>query len=548
MDNFRNNRQNRRTSGSLDGFIAGAPRSRPAAANISSQKRPASTLGNFRSVDGFHPSSPSTLTTTAKQPAARQPNRDETGRIKLDMPPAASKSSRKLRKWPKLALKTSGIMALILIVLGGALFGRGLLKARQIFKGGGGAAALNSNVNPSQLRGEGDGRINLLMLGKGGPGHSGADLTDTIIVASIDPVQKEAALLSIPRDFYVKSGSMGYSKINSVYANAKNQELNKMSSKDPKRTQKGEEAGLKAVEGVVEASIGIPIHYRVMVDFNGFKKAIDTVGGVEANITKELAVSEQMTIDNKRYFLNVQPGKQRFDGFRALAFARSRYTSARGDFDRAGRQRLILVALKDKIFSSGTYGNPIKINQLISNFGNNIQANMTTDEVVRLYKIGSEIESNKILSLSLADPPNVMIKSSSNERGESIQIPKAGLGNYKEIHSFVRNSLKDSFLKNENATVAVLNGTNVAGLATRTADDLKSYGYNISQIADAPTKGLGQTVVVDMRNNQKPFTEHYLETRFSVKSVNSLPDKSIIPGNADFVIILGQNEVSRLGN
>lgn len=546
MDNFRNNKQNRRPTGSLDGFLAGSHSKRQIPETNSISNRTGSTLGNFRSMDGFNPSRPNTLKTTART-GGRQPHRDETGQIKLNMPPVASRRDRKARKWPKLAMKSFGIFLILTVLLGGAFIGRGLLTARQIFKGGGGAAALQANVNPAQLRGEGDGRVNVLMLGKGGLGHEGADLTDTIIIASIDPIQKEAALLSIPRDFYVKS-SGSYSKINAVYSNAKSSALSKVSSKDSKRNQKGEDAGLKAVEDAVQTAMGIPIHYHVLVDFNGFKKAIDTVGGVDAVVTKELAVSENMTIDNRRYFLNVKEGKQHFDGFRALAFARSRHTSPRGDFDRAGRQRLILVALKEKVFSSGTYGNPIKINQLISNFGNNIQANMTTDEVVRLYKIGTGIESSKILSLSLVDPPNVMIKSSANDRGESIQIPKAGLGNYKEIHSFVRNSLKDSYIKNENASIAVLNGTGVAGLATRTADDLKSYGYNITQIADAPTKGFTQTVVVDMRANKKPYTEHYLETRFSVKSVNNLPDKSIIPGNADFVIILGQNEVSRLGN
>ncbi len=97
------------------------------------------------------------------------------------------------------------------------------IKTRGIFHGDGqGAAALEKDVvDPTKLAGEGDGRINILLLGKGGVGHEAPDLTDTILVASIDPVQNEAALLSIPRDLYVKDKKGNSTKINALYSNAK---------------------------------------------------------------------------------------------------------------------------------------------------------------------------------------------------------------------------------------------------------------------------------------------------------------------------------------
>lgn len=545
MDNFHNNKQNRRRPNSMDGFIGGQsqPSKRP---DLNNQNKRVSSLGNFGSVDGFHASGRSSLQAAPKS-TGRQPQRDPTGRIEMGLTPAARSSRKKSRSWGKTAFKSFSVLVVISVLVVGYLFGKGYLKARQIFKGGGGAAALQENVDPSKLRGEGDGRVNILMLGKGGLGHDGADLTDTIVIASVDPIQKEAALLSIPRDFYVKfNGS--YVKINEVYVDAKNQALAKLSSKDTSRAQKGEDAGLKAIEDTIQTTIGIPIHYHLMVDFTGFKEAIDTVGGVDLNVPSELAVSEHMYIEGfGAYFLNVASGQQHFDGFRALAFARTRHTSPRGDFDRAERQRIIMVALKNKIFTAGTYGNPFKINQLISNFGNHIQANMTTDEVMRLYDIGKSIDASKIASVGLADPPNNYV-TTSNINGLSVVIPRAGLGNYKDIQNFVRNRLKDGFLLNENATVAIYNGSNTAGLATRTADELKSFGYNVSQIANAPTQTYGQTIIVDMRNGAKKYTKHYLENRFSVSTVSSIPDPAINPGNADFVIILGQNEVSRLNN
>jgi LCP family protein required for cell wall assembly len=235
--------------------------------------------------------------------------------------------------------------------------------------GGGNAAALQENVDPSLLKGEGDGRINILMLGKGGDGHTAPDLTDTILVASIDPVNHEAAIVSIPRDTYVKTPSSGSMKINAVYATAKSKVLTGKKVDDQKK--KAEEAGFNAIEDMTEEILGIPIHYHAMVDFQGFKDAVDAVGGVELDVTTP--VYEVMNLEGRNYTLNVNVGREKFDGFRALAYSRSRHTSTRGDFDRAERQRAILVALKSKAFSLGTLSNPIKVNDLLSALGNHVQ-------------------------------------------------------------------------------------------------------------------------------------------------------------------------------
>ncbi len=441
----------------------------------------------------------------------------------------------------KFALKGFVVLFLVSIVTGGYLFGKGYLKARQIFKGGGGAVALQENADPSTLNGEGDGRVNLLLLGTGGEEHDNASfLTDTILLVSIDPIQKEAALLSIPRDFYTKT-EYGSMKINAVYKIARNAHLNK----NPKDKDGSEKAGFDAVEQVVEKSMGVPIHYHAMVDFVGFKKAIDTVGGITINVKDP--VSEVMWIDGRSYTLNVKKGQESFDGFRALAYARSRHTSPRGDFDRSERQREMLIALKDKILSRSTLSNPIKLNQLLGDFGDHMRTNLSPSEMLRLREIGSEISGDKIQSISLVDPPNVLI-ASANVGGASAQIPKAGMNNYKEIHNFIRNKLKDGYLRNENATVSIFNGTNVTGLAARTAEELESYGYNISEVANSPIKDQVKTTVVDLRGGSKKYTKAYLEKRFGVSVVNSLPDNRIVPGDADFVIILGQNEQNRLQN
>lgn len=432
----------------------------------------------------------------------------------------------------------AGVM-LLLVVIGGFLFGKGYLKLHQIFKGGAeGAAALQDNVDPAKLKGEGDGRVNILLLGKGGDGHDGPDLTDTILIASIDPVQKQAALLSIPRDLWVSPDGFGSMKINAVYANAKYAALNrKATAKD------AETAGFNAIEKEIQEDIGIPIHYHVMVDFAGFEQAINTVGGVDINVDAAGTVRETLwdELTRKNYTLDVREGNQHFDGQRALYYARSRHTSPRGDFDRTERQRKLILALKEKVLSLGTFANPLKISQLIDAFGNHVQANMTTKEVTRLYDIGKNINPSSVMSVGLADPPNNYV-TTDNINGISIVRPRAGLTDFSEIQSYVRNALKDGFIANENASIAVLNGTATPGLATKKAAELKSYGYNVNMIGDAPTKTYTKTILVDLRNGQKKYTRHYLEQRLGVTAVTSLPDSNIQnPGNADFIIILGSN-------
>jgi LCP family protein required for cell wall assembly len=181
----------------------------------------------------------------------------------------------------------------MVVLLGGGYLGiKAYMKSRKILAGGGRAAALEENVDPTKLNGEGDGRVNVLLLGRGGLGHDGADLTDTILIASIDPVFKEAAIVSIPRDLWVQTAN-GSMKINAVYATAKQKVLN--GKKIDNQKQKAEEAGFKAIEEEVTDVLGIPIHYHGMIDFTGFRQAVDAVGGVDVNAPS--AVYENMRFD-----------------------------------------------------------------------------------------------------------------------------------------------------------------------------------------------------------------------------------------------------------
>lgn len=440
--------------------------------------------------------------------------------------------------------RVAAAFAVFLLGAGLLFGGQAWLKLRQIFEGGGTSALLQEEVDPATLRGEGDGRVNILLVGRDDIGEG---LTDTILVASINPIQKEAAILSIPRDLYVRTSDGSYSKINAVFANTSRNYLKSAGNNSSDTQRKAEDAGINALQEIVQTNIGLPIHYYGMIDLEGFMKAINTVGGIDIDVPESATVYDVMRFDGQRYILDVKEGRQHFDGLRAMAFARSRHTSSRGDFDRAERQRLILTALRGKVLSLGTFGNPTKVSRLMNDFGSHIRTNMGLEEAMRLYEIGKGIDGNAVASVALVDPPHDYLRTD-NINGQSVVVPKAGLDNYRDVQHFVRNRLRDGFLAQEDAKVAIFNGTSIPGLASRTAENLKSFGYTVTEINDAPTPGYHTTMVVDLTDGAKKYTKRYLENRFFTGARKSVPDPQIAAGEADFVIILGLNEQTRLAN
>lgn len=446
---------------------------------------------------------------------------------------AHKKKNRKT--WKKWALRGSIATFLIVILFGGFLITKGYLKLSQMFKGGGAAAAMDVNVDPTKLKGEGDGRVNILLLGRGGAGHDGPDLTDTVLVASIDPVNNKSALVSVPRDLWVKSKS-GSSKLNAVFADSKNRALKKGAD-----GAAADKAGVEATESAIEKVLGINIHYYTVVDFAGFEKAVNTVGGVNINVPEELRDST-MAWENRGNPVLAREGEQEMKGKQALMYVRSRHGSARGDFDRAERQRLFIMALKEGIMSSGTFGNPIKISKLMDDFGDHVKTDFGMNDLRRLYSLTKDISGNNMESIGLADPPNDYL-TTGTFGGQSIVQPKDGLFEYDAIKEYIRKKLPDGYIIKEKAPITVLNGTATEGMATKVGDDLKTYSYNVQKVDNAPTQDYQKTIIVDLTGKNK-FTKNYLERRFDVKATRKLPEGITIPEHErkGFVIIIGSNE------
>ncbi|HSX18338.1 MAG TPA: LCP family protein [Candidatus Saccharimonadales bacterium] len=526
---------------SIDGIVSGGRRLGVPISHSYSPNRgdQTPTLDAFtRRSDGFHATrqSPGGLGGTAAEAAEREAILDEPIVLdELDYDKRKDKVRGRIRRARlRKTLKRITLSLLILLLAGGLYLGaKFYITQRHLFRGGGRAPALASDVDISQLKGEGDGRVNILLLGIGGPGHDGPDLTDTILLASIDPINNKIALLSIPRDLWVKIPGDGYQKINAAYPYGKQQ------SKAKNLIDK-ERAGLDLLDRTLEPVIGVPIHYHAVVDFTAFQQAVDAVGGVDVNVPEQL-YDPTIAWENNYNSIIAQKGLQHMNGHKALLYAKSRETSS--DFARGERQRLILVALKDKILSAGTFANPVRISSLLDSFGSNVYTDFSRSDLSRVYQITSKVRSNAIVSLDLVTPPHNLL-TTGNINGLSIVEPRAGLFEYDDMKSYVRNALRDGFIAKENAQVAIYNATTTAGLATTTATTLKSYGYNVTTVQNATnaTNPLA-TTIVDLSKGVDKYTRHYLEQRFGVAAVSKLPSSFGIspPLGTAFVIILGQD-------
>jgi polyisoprenyl-teichoic acid--peptidoglycan teichoic acid transferase len=475
-------------------------------------------------------------------PAGQAPARSP---LDMELPGADSRPRLHLRlraKWPRLR-RTLAVAVVLVVTLGGLLVSQSYMKLHEVFRGGAGsAAALKENVDPNLLKGEGTGRVNILLMGRGGGNHDGPDLTDSMMLVSIDPVNHTSTLLSLPRDLWVNVPSAGNMKLNAVWESGEFQYLGKIApgSTNPKAIT----AGFNMVDQTIHQVLGVDVSYNALVDFQAFQQAVDTVGGINVNVPADL-VDPTMAWENGNDPVLAKAGPDSFNGKQALIYVRSRETSS--DFARADRQRAVLLALKGKVETLGTLSNPLKLAGLMNAFGNNVATDLSLKNAQRLYTIVKAIKGTNITSVDLDgnnQPTGNQYVTTANINGQSVVEPKAGLFQYNDIQQYVRGQLKDPYILKEHAKIEILNGTLVPGLASKMQADLQSYGYDVTSVGNTPNGSWVQTTLVSLSGSKDKYTKHYLEQRFNTTAADTLSDKTIPTNGADFVIIIGNDEVS----
>lgn len=219
---------------------------------------------------------------------------------------------------------------------------------------------------------EGKQRVNVLLLGGDSRGLKKNEVprSDSLIVASIDPVTKKAYLFSILRDTYVKIPGSGEDRINAALALG------------------GPNLAMKTVGDL----LGIPIQYYVYTDFKGFIALVDAIDGIDINVEKNMKYSDAE--DGHEYDINLKKGMQHLDGKMALQYVRFRH-DALSDFARTERQRNFMQAVAQKMQSTSSL---IKLPKILSSIDPYIETNLTTSDMLKLGSLGYEAKTEGMVS------------------------------------------------------------------------------------------------------------------------------------------------------
>lgn len=347
-----------------------------------------------------------------------------------------------------------------------------------------------------------DGRVNILLLGIAGGTHDGASLTDTIMVVSYDLKTNQAYLISIPRDMWLPALK---SKANAAY------EIG---------LEQGN--GLGFAKTIMGNILGIPIHYALRVDFNGFIKVIDQLGGIDITVgnsfddynypiegkendlcgyqEKEMDFTE----DQAKQF-NTQPGKVKvfispdgkiatdaaqedigakyftcryehisfksgvthMDGETALKFVRSRHgTNGEGsDFARSARQEIVLQAVRSKIISPGTIFNPSKISDILSTLGKTVDTDISVKDALEVYNLSKKLVQTHNFTLDASpkkDLPegraSLLVNPPSQNYGGAYVLVSQD-DDFSTIQNYVKKLLTGE-IKTDEATASARSGNN----------------------------------------------------------------------------------------
>jgi LCP family protein required for cell wall assembly len=394
-----------------------------------------------------------------------------------------------------------------------------------------------------KLIGEENDKINILLLGYGGAGHDGAYLTDTMMLASLKPSTKQVALISIPRD--LTAPVSGWRKINNVNAYAE---------------QAKPGSGGTATAAAITELFQTPITYYVSVDFTGFERIIDEIGGVDVNIENTFddytypATGQE---DNPNYYaryehLHFDAGPKHMDGALALKYARSRHALGPegSDFARARRQQLLMEAVKEKLLSRQTLLNPVVLSKLMSEFTKDVSTNLNTWEIIKLWSNFKDVNRSQIINKVLSDAPDGYLVSGTGQDGAYILTPRSG--NFSEIQNMVQ-TIFDSQTTDttkpvvnpitDNAKVFIANGTWVTGLASKTSSTLAEYNFNVTGAGNAVERNYAQSVVYDLsvgaKNDSLTALKKLTGATQAFNSPSWLEQYKTGNNESDFLLILG---------
>lgn len=446
-------------------------------------------------------------------------------------------------------------IAAVLLAVAGFLAFKAFNATGSVFNG-----SFADLIQHEPLKKDENGRSNFLVVGtsEDDPGHQGGNLTDSILVLSIDQEKKNAYMFSIPRDLYVDYGEAclsGYKGKINVYFSCSNEGDDDAAEQDR----------LSKTQAFIGDIVGLDIQYGVHVNYTVMRDVINAIGGeITVNIEGNdgSGPSDKIGIMDSNFdwkcgkpavrktkcppnghFIEYEPGPQVLDAEHALYLAQARgdaaptYGLAQSNFDRERNQQKIIVAMKDKALSSGTLTNLGAVTGLIDALGNNLRTNIATKEVRTLMDLAQDIKNDNINSLDFYSAENRIFTTGPIAGAGSSVYPAAGVFNYSELRSFIKKQLTAEPFMKEDPVVTVLNGTSTAGIAQLGATALEEKGFTIDTIDNAPEGSYGKVRIYQI-NSDKTASAAKLKQIYGVTPVTTEPPVSVT-GETDFVVIIG---------
>lgn len=402
--------------------------------------------------------------------------------------------------------------------------------------------------------------ITVLLLGYGGFGHDGEWLTDTILVMRYDPKTKTILQFNIPRDLYVNAPTDGknkgrWMKVNLVFGYI--MDMDKPTDDLDARyrwtdTKNKQDGAANLVADTIEPVLGFQIDYWATLSFEGFRKFIDSMGGVEVDVErafvdKEYPKNDNDKVDASYITISFKAGLQKMDGETAIRYARSRHSETPmegGDFARSRRQMRLIQAVKEKAVKENLV---LKSLDYMSALQGNVRFSLDFGELTSLgnyFNGEGKALANDIKFSSEVLNERYLADTTLPVEGYAL-LPKEGQGKYGAIQRWVQSVTSNADIRREGVYVQVLNSNGTTGVASKFTDFLLDRGFRVSQEQDSD--GVReQTEIVDYSQGAAPNTIARLKSFFpnlNVKVTQLSPDKrpKNNPSEAAIQLYLGKD-------
>ncbi len=420
-------------------------------------------------------------------------------------------------------LYTIGAIALVFILLFVFIF---TLRSSGVIKDG------RTFFSTGPLKVDKHGKTNFLLLGVAGAQEEGGNLSDSVMLVSLDAKAASLSLLSLPRDLFVASG-VGDRKLNEIYAAARY------------KNKKDGVKGLKVVKSALSEFSGVELHYGAVVNFQIFQEIVDSIGGIDMFVPQDI-VDPFYPADNYNYqtFI-IRKGKQNLDGETSLKYARSRKTTS--DYSRAQRQQDILYGIARKAQEINLLGDPKKMKEFFGIYKQNVVTDINLVEVLALAKvgIGFDADTMKIFSRVLNDDstqPGGLLYTPAKEffGGQFVLLPE----NLEETKLFMHLTLSQPEILSLNPQFSIKNGSKITGQAGRARDRLRRLGFHVIDVGNFESDRPVFQTYAKIKSNEKDFTAvlEKLEPVFNFRVIEPFDETAIITGDdslVDIEIVLG---------